>query len=127
MGSYKLNYSLGELAEKIREQIPDLIIEHKQNPDKRNYRVSFDKIHSHIGFVCTTGLEVGIEEIRKTIQSGFVKDYRDSVFSNYEYLLGANGDLLVSDPTVKLFSVLEPADVTSSTRPLKPLTVEAAS
>jgi len=127
VGSYKLNYSLGELAEKIREQIPDLVIEHKQNPDKRNYRVSFDKIHSHMGFVCTTGLEVGIQEIRKTIQCGLVKDYRDSVFSNYEHLLGANGDLLVSDPTVRLFSVLEPADAGKPAASLKALSLEAAS
>lgn len=111
VGSYKLNYSLGEIAEKIREQIPNLVVEHRENIDKRNYRVSFDKIHSYLGFVCTMGLEAGVEEIRKTLKSGLVKNYRDSVFSNYEHLLGGSGDLLVSEPNVQLFSVLEPADV----------------
>ena len=86
VGSYKLNYSLGQVAEKIQEQIPELVIEHKENLDKRNYRVSFDKIHSYLGFVCTTGLEDGVEEIKKTIESGLVKNYRDSIFSNYEHL-----------------------------------------
>lgn len=40
VGSYHLNYSLGEVAEKIREQIPEVEIEYKENPDKRNYRAS---------------------------------------------------------------------------------------
>ena len=124
VGSYKLNYSLGEVAEKIRQQIPDLVVEHKENLDKRNYRVSFDKIHSDLGFVCATGLEVGVEEIRKTIESGLVKNYRDSIFSNYEHLLGANGDLLVSDPSVQLFAVLEPTEADNPTPPPKVLTVE---
>jgi len=125
-GSYKLNYSLGELAEKIREQIPGLVIEYKNNSDKRNYRVSFDKIHSHLGFVCATDLDEGIEEIRKTMQSGLVKDYRDRVFSNYEHLLEGNGELLTSDPSVQLFSVLEPADIPTPAAPLKAFTVGAA-
>ena len=124
VGSYKLNYSLGEVAEKIRQQIPELVVEHKENLDKRNYRVSFDKIHSDLGFVCATGLEVGVEEIKKTIESGLVKNYRDSIFSNYEHLLGANGDLLVSDPSVQLFAVLEPAEADNPAPPLKALTVE---
>ena len=110
VGSYQLNYSLGQVAEKIRESIPSVEIEYKENPDMRNYRVSFDKIHSYLGFVCQTGLEEGIEEIRKTVASGLVKDYRDKVFSNYEYLLGARDELLRSEPSVLLFSVLEPAD-----------------
>ena len=110
VGSYKLNYSLGEVAEKIREQLPEVVIEQKENPDKRNYRVSFDKIHSRLGFVCVTGLEDGIAEIRKAIQNGLVKDFRDRAYSNYEHLLGASGELLISEPTVQLFAVLKPAD-----------------
>ena len=125
VGSYKLNYSLGAVAEKIREQIPDLVVEHKENLDKRNYRVSFDKIHSYLGFVCTTGLDVGVEEIRKTIESGVIKNYRESIFSNYEHQLGSNGDLVASDPSVQLFSVLEPADAGNGKASLKALTVGA--
>ena len=127
VGSYKLNYSLGEVAEKIREQIPEVLIEQRENPDKRNYRVSFDKIHSYLGFVCTRRLEEGIEEIKETIQSGLVKDYRERVFSNYEHLLGASDELLVSEPSVQLFAVLEPAFAARPTASLKVLTVGAAS
>ena len=125
-GSYKLNYSLGDVAEKIREQIPELVIENQENLDKRNYRVSFDKIHSYLGFACATGLEVGIEEIRKAIKSGLVKNYRDAAFSNYEHLLGAGGEMLISEPSVQLFSVLEPSDAAYPTERLKALAVGAA-
>ena len=125
-GSYGLNYSLGEVAEKIRDQIPELIIEHKENLDKRNYRVSFDKIHSYLGFICATGLEMGIEEIRKTIESGLVKNYRDAEYSNYEHLLGAGGELLISEPSVQLFAVLEPGDTAYPTERLKAVTLGAA-
>ena len=127
VGSYKLNYSLGEVAEKIREQLPDVVIEQKENPDKRNYRVSFDKIHSRLGFVCVTGLEEGIAEIRKTIQSGLVKDYRDRAYSNYEHLFGASSELLISEPTVQLFSVLKPVDNDNPAVPQEVLTAGAAS
>ena len=125
-GSYGLNYSLGQVAEKIREQIPKVLIEHGENLDKRNYRVSFDKIHSYLGFTCATGLEVGIEEIRKTIQQGLVKNYRDAAFSNYDHLLGAGGEKLTSEPSVQLFSILEPADAVYPAERLKALTVAAA-
>jgi dTDP-D-glucose 4,6-dehydratase len=127
VGSYKLNYSLGEVAEKIREQLPDVVIEQKENSDKRNYRVSFDKIHSRLGFVCVTGLEEGIAEIRRTIQSGLVKDYRDRQFSNYEHLLAASGELLLSEPSVQLFAVLKPVDSANPTVPQEVLTAGAAS
>jgi nucleoside-diphosphate-sugar epimerase len=110
VGSYKLNYSLGELADKIREQIPDLVVEHKENDDKRNYRVSFDKIHSTLGFVCLTKLEEGIAEVRRAIESGAVKDYRDKMFSNYEYMVRANGSFLSREPSIQLYTLLEPTD-----------------
>jgi nucleoside-diphosphate-sugar epimerase len=109
-GSYHLNYTIGDVAEKIRELVPTVTVEYRENPDKRNYRVSFDKIHSRLGFVCTTGLEEGIKEIMWAIESGQVKNYRDKLFSNYECLLDAGDDLLKSEPGVRLFGVLEPDD-----------------
>jgi dTDP-D-glucose 4,6-dehydratase len=119
VGSYDLNYSLGEVAEEIRKQIPEVEIEYKENPDKRNYRVSFDKIHSKLGFVCKTKLEEGIQEIKTAVETRQVGDYRDKAFSNYEYLLGARDELLRSEPSVQLFTVLEPADASGSPAPPK--------
>jgi nucleoside-diphosphate-sugar epimerase len=113
VGSYKLNYALGEVADKIREQLPQLEIEYKENLDKRNYRVSFDKIHSNLSFTCKTDLEEGIVELRRSLENGMVKDYRDKVFSNYEFLLDAGDCLPRGESGVRLFAVLEPADATS--------------
>jgi len=127
VGSYELNYSLGDVAEKIRERIPQVEIEYKENPDKRNYRVSFDKIHSCLGFVCKTRLEDGIEEIKRAIETSQIGDYRDKVFSNYEYLLGARDELLRSEPSVQLFTVLEPDDVAAPTLEPKAYTCGASS
>jgi nucleoside-diphosphate-sugar epimerase len=127
VGSFKLNYSLGEVAEKIRHQLPQLEIEFKENLDKRNYRVSFDKIHSYLGFTCKTSLEEGIEEIRRSLENGFVKDYRDRVFSNYEFLAGGGDELLKSEPAIRLFTVLEPADAITPVTASKAFCVETAS
>jgi hypothetical protein len=89
--------------------------------------VSFDKIHSRLGFVCAISLEEGIEEIRRAVASGLVKDYRDKLFSNHAYLLGAPHDLLRSEPAVQLFSVLEPADASATPAAAKSLAAGAAS
>ena len=77
--------------------------------------------------MCTTSLEAGVEEIRKAIESGLVKNHRDSIFSNYEHLLAGNGDLLFSSPSIKFFEVLEPADAHNPTPPLKVIPLGVAS
>ena len=127
VGSYHLNYTLGDVAEMIRQRVPGLHIEYRENPDKRNYRVSFDKIHSRLGFVCATGLDQGIGEIMRAIDSGQVKNYRDKLFSNYEYLLDARDDLLKSEPGVRLFGVLEPDDAAEAPAVSKAYAAGAAS
>lgn len=127
VGSYKLNYSLGQVAEKIRDQTPKLEVEYKENLDRRNYRVSFDKIHSTLGFTCITGLEEGIAEIKKAVEDGLIKDYRDKVFCNYEFLSVAGDGLLRSEPDVQVFAALEPADAYRHATPGKALAVGAAS
>jgi len=126
VGSYHLNYSLGQVAEKIREHVPALEIEYSENPDKRNYRVCFDKINSYLGFACQTGLEEGIWEIKRTIESGLVKNYRDKIYSNYEHLLDARQELLRSEPGVRFFSVLEPADAVTTEAGAKVIAVAAS-
>ncbi len=125
VGSYHLNYTLGEVAEMIRARVPGVEVEYRESPDKRNYRVSFDKIHSRLGFVGTTSLEEGIEEIRQAVVSGLVKDYRDRLFSNHDYLLGAPEDLLRREPAVQMFTLLEPADAAGAPAGVKSLAAGA--
>ena len=54
-----------ELAYKIREQIPSFDIEFddfKEDPDKRNYIVSSDKLKD-TGFEATRTIEAGVREL----------------------------------------------------------------
>ena len=50
--------------------------------DKRNYRVSFDKIRNTLDFTCDRTIQYGITEIGSAIQNGLIDDYRDARFSN---------------------------------------------
>jgi nucleoside-diphosphate-sugar epimerase len=82
VGDYDLNFTLTEVSEKISRIISGLEIEHLDNPDRRNYHASFDKIHRHFGFVCEKTLEDGIEEIYAAIQSAKIHDFTAAEFNN---------------------------------------------
>ena len=81
-GSYGLNCRLSELAAKISAIIPEVTVERVENEDRRNYRVSFDKIHSRLGFVCERTLEQGIGEMAKMVRRSQVKDFSAEMFNN---------------------------------------------
>jgi nucleoside-diphosphate-sugar epimerase len=110
VGSYRLNYTLTQVAEKIREQIPSAQIEFVNNQDARNYRVSFDKLHTHLGFTCIVDLERGIAEMRRALESGEIGDYRDKIYSNVAFIKDAVEGISSAESTLSVFSVLEPAD-----------------
>ncbi len=81
-GSFELNHRLSEVAEIISTVIPTVEVEHVDNQDRRNYRVSFDKIHSRLGFVCERTLEQGIHEIADMVRRSEVKDFSTEMFNN---------------------------------------------
>ena len=83
VGSYELNHRLCEVAEKIARIIPALEVEHVENEDRRDYRVSFDKIHSRLGFVCEKTLEEGIREIMALMDASDVEDFSGEMFNNH--------------------------------------------
>jgi hypothetical protein len=70
----------------IQRVIPGTRVEHVENSDLRNYRVSFDKIEKQIGFRCRYSLEDGIREIKKAFDSRMIINYRDIQFSNQVFL-----------------------------------------
>jgi hypothetical protein len=57
-----------------------------ENSDRRNYRVSFDKIRHQLGFECSLGLNDGIQELRRAFEEKQVLDYRDALYYNQEFL-----------------------------------------
>jgi nucleoside-diphosphate-sugar epimerase len=86
VGDDRLNLTLGEVAERIRVQIPRTQIEFIENADRRNYRVSFQKIRNCIGFTAQHTVESGIEEIKRAFELGEIHDYRRPFYSNVSFL-----------------------------------------
>lgn len=86
VGDRRLNMTIMELAEKVCsvcKQYRDVTISTRDNPeDRRNYRVSFDKIRSVLDFQAETLIEPGIREMALSFQTGRYGPYRDHVYSN---------------------------------------------
>jgi nucleoside-diphosphate-sugar epimerase len=81
-GSYGLNHRLSEIAESISRIVPAVDVERVENEDRRNYRVSFDKIHTRLGFVCERSLEDGIRELADMVRKSPAEDFSTEIFNN---------------------------------------------
>jgi nucleoside-diphosphate-sugar epimerase len=87
VGSDTQNYTLGEVAELINRQVPDAEITSDETfVDKRNYRVSFEKIRSRLGFEPAWTLERGIAQVLTLVRSNEVGHYSLPTYSNVLYL-----------------------------------------
>jgi len=86
VGDDSLNFTLAQIAEKIRFQIPGTQVEYLENADRRNYRVSFRKIRDCLGFTAQRSVEDGIREIKGAYERGEILDYRHPFYSNASYL-----------------------------------------
>jgi nucleoside-diphosphate-sugar epimerase len=83
VGSDDLNSTLGDLAARIKAQVPEAEIVYVENAsDHRNYRVSFTKVSEVLGFDCQLSLDDGIGEIKRAVQNGLVADYRNPKYYN---------------------------------------------
>ena len=82
------NFKIIEIAEKIKEKIPDVSIETTPLPfqDARNYQVSSDKLKLETGFEASIDLTQGIEEMYNLISSNRIKDINDPRYSNQNFL-----------------------------------------
>ena len=90
------NYRIVQLGDLIKELIPDVQVIHQgEDVDKRNYRVSFAKIHKHLGFSPRRTVAEGILEIKAAIEDGRITDYRDACYSNYKTLSEENNVHLI--------------------------------
>jgi len=88
VGSDSENYQIAQIGELVKRAVPDVkVVTNGEDPDKRNYRVSFQKLAKRLGFVPSTTVEQGIEEIKLQIQKGEVADYRHPKYSNYKTLV----------------------------------------
>ena len=82
------NYKIIELAEKIKEKIPDVLIETTPLPfqDTRNYQVSSEKLKVATGFEALIEIDQGINEVYDLISSNRIKDINDPRYSNQSFL-----------------------------------------
>lgn len=87
VGSDEQNYTLGEIAELISKQVPNAAITSDDTfVDRRNYRVSFAKIRSQLGFEPTWTIERGIAQVVGLVRSNQVGDYSLATYSNALFL-----------------------------------------
>jgi nucleoside-diphosphate-sugar epimerase len=82
VGSASLNMQIEQLGAAIARVVPDTEIVRVENGDRRNYRVSFEKIEKVLNFQCERTIESGIEEIYAAIRSGLIVDPSTEQFNN---------------------------------------------
>ena len=83
VGSDDQNHRLADVAELIAELVPGVRVEFQEAAAaEANYRVSFARIRSALGFRPRHTLRDGIAEVRDAVESGAVADYTDARYSN---------------------------------------------
>ena len=101
VGSNEQNYQIRPLAEMVGEAIPvPLKIEWYGSPDKRSYRVSFDKIKKILKFKTDYTPKEGALEVYEALESGKVTDsLKTKTVEWYKHLLDIH--TTVKDITLK--------------------------
>ena len=82
VGLTSANMSKLQLAQKIKEYVPNLVIieeQFKEDFDKRNYIVSNEKLES-TGWLCDYSLDAGIQELLKAYQ--MIANFKNKDFTN---------------------------------------------
>jgi len=83
VGKTDQNFQKRQLVDLIRPYAPDSLVEfvHKTE-DPRDYRVSFTRITSKLGFKTTRTVAQGIEEVARLVQENVVGDFGDGKYRN---------------------------------------------
>lgn len=89
LGDSRLNYTLTQVAEVIQRLVPGTRVEEIENPDRRNYRVCFDKALRQLGFECRIDLETGVRDLIAALQTKKISNYTDPQYHNQRYLKSA--------------------------------------
>jgi nucleoside-diphosphate-sugar epimerase len=83
VGATDQNYQKQQLVEMIRPYAADARVEfvHK-NEDPRDYRVSFSRIQSELGFKISRPVDVGIQEVVRLISDRIIGNLLDGKYKN---------------------------------------------
>ena len=96
IGDDRQNYRVMQIARMIEREIPGTTVEiAPDDPDKRSYRVCFEKAASQLGFHARIMPEEGIREILAGLRAGELDadDIRTSTAKYYRFLLDADRTL----------------------------------
>jgi len=83
-----MNFTIDQIGDKVSAKFPDAEYNTvDEDVDKRNYKVSFNKIVTQLGFEKKYDIEMGLDEmIEKISQDNSLLDYEDKVYSNFSQL-----------------------------------------
>lgn len=87
VGSERGNHTKGEVAELIRELIPDVSIEYRDvsfDGDMRDVAVSCRKVAKRLGYRAKLSVAEGVREVRDAIVSGLIADPKAPRYRNHE-------------------------------------------
>lgn len=83
VGNTEENYQKEMIVNEIKKQIPNAKIKYvKKDEDPRDYRVSFEKINTELGFKITKRVPEGIAQMYKIIKEGFINDPDNGKYKN---------------------------------------------
>ena len=105
VGSADMNHRLGDVGRAIHAIASGVNVVKEANADRRNYRVSFEKIHERLAFECETPLDDGIREIHRHLETGRIPDYTSVLYHNHKSV-EQNGNGVV-EPAVALKLISE--------------------
>ena len=88
VGSNDMNFTIDQIGDKVSAKFPDSEYNTvDEDVDKRNYKVSFDKITTKLGFEKKYDIEMGLDEmIEKINEDDSLLDYEDKIYSNFSQL-----------------------------------------
>lgn len=84
VGSEINNYKIIDIANIIKKIVPDANISiDESNPDKRNYKISFEKFKSTFNFEATKSIEYGVKEVLN-LEKDTLSDYKAKKYNNFQ-------------------------------------------
>lgn len=84
VGATKDNFTIASIAALIAKQFKNTRIIRLENiKDRRDYKVSFEKIKKQVGFKTIHTVSGGVREIACALRGGKLKDWADKKYNNY--------------------------------------------
>ncbi len=90
VGSNAQNYQIKQIANMVKEQFPETEVVYTDKEvvdgkmDKRDYKVSFDKIENTLGFNVNFDIKRSLQDIADMIKEGKIKDVKDPIYYNHK-------------------------------------------